>query len=232
MVRKTLISLLLIVTLFAFLKPINSTMISVFNIANAPVVVTKGHYGISLIVEISFSDDSLLEWLQTVKEPYPLLLLDADWIKRSPDHLKIIQQRKLPTGLLGPDDSVEEPVDIALIQKDIDTYEKYLKEKPLWFATRNHQYSQDIQKALFQQQMNLLSPSLIWQGEKLQNYKRGFCLFPATPKNQISFKELNTLIQQHKFMSIEENIFGYKVQTKSPIKIASTRVGQFFPYAF
>jgi len=125
MVRKTLISLLLIVMLFAFLKPINSTMISVFNIANAPVVVTKGHYGTSLIVEISFSDDSLLEWLQTVKEPYPLLLLDADWIKRSPDHLKIIQQRKLPTGLLGPDDSLEEPVDIALIQKDIDTYEKY-----------------------------------------------------------------------------------------------------------
>lgn len=34
-------------------------------------------------------------------------------------------------------------------------------------------------------------------------------------------------------MSIEENIFGYKVQTKKPHKkIASTRVGQFFPYAF
>ena len=56
-------------------------MISVFNIANAPVVVTKGHYGTSLIVEISFSDDFLLEWLQTVKEPYPLLLFDAGWIK-------------------------------------------------------------------------------------------------------------------------------------------------------
>lgn len=182
MVRKTLISLLLIVTLFAFLKPINSTMISVFNIANAPVVVTKGHYGISLIVEISFSDDSLLEWLQTVKEPYPLLLLDADWIKRSPDHLKIIQQRKLPTGLLGPDDSVEEPVDIALIQKDIDTYEKYLKEKPLWFATRNHQYSQDIQKALFQQQMNLLSPSLIWQGEKTPKLQKGILSFSRYTK--------------------------------------------------
>lgn len=215
MVRKTLISLLFIGMLFAFLKPINSTMISVFNIANAPVVVTKGHYGTSLIVEISFSDDSLLEWLQTVKEPYPLLLLDADWIKRSPDHLKIIQQRKLPTGLLGPDDSVEEPVDIALIQKDIDTYEKYLKEKPLWFATRNHQYSQDLQKTLFQQQMNLLSPSLIWQGEKTPKLQKGdFVFFPLHRNNQISFKELNTLIQQHKFMSIEENIFGYKVQTK------------------
>ncbi|MEK5233863.1 hypothetical protein MHB42_19440 [Lysinibacillus sp. FSL K6-0232] len=215
MVRKTLISLLLIVTLFVFFKPINSTMISVFNIANAPTVVTKGHYGTSLIVEISFSDESLLDWLQTVKEPYPLLLLDAAWMKRSPEHIKVIQERKLPTGLLGPEDSVDKPVDIALVQKDIDTYEKYLKEKPLWFATRNHQYSQDLQKSLFQQQMNLLSPSLIWQGKQTPKMQKGdFVFIPLHQDLSISLKDLNTLMQQHQFMSIEENIFGYKVQTK------------------
>ncbi|MFF6017070.1 hypothetical protein [Lysinibacillus fusiformis] len=215
MIRKTLISLLLIGILFVFLKPINSTMISVFNIANAPVVVTKGHYGTSLVVEVSFSDESLMDWLKTVKEPYPLLLLDTDWIKRSPDHIKIIQERKLPTGLLGPEDSIEEPINIKLVQKDIDIYEQYLKEKPLWFATRNHQYSQDLQKSLFQQQMNLLSPSLIWQGEKTPKLQKGdFVFVPLHQDSSITFKELNTLIQQHKFMSIEENIFGYKVQTK------------------
>ncbi|WP_336636360.1 hypothetical protein [Lysinibacillus fusiformis] len=215
MIRKTLISLLLIGILFVFLKPINSTMISVFNIANAPVVVTKGHYGTSLVVEVSFSDESLMDWLKTVKEPYPLLLLDTDWIKRSPDHIKIIQERKLPTGLLGPEDSIEEPINIKLVQKDIDIYEQYLKEKPLWFATRNHQYSQDLQKSLFQQQMNLLSPSLIWQGEKTPKLQKGdFVFVPLYQDSSITFKELNTLIQQHKFMSIEENIFGYKIQTK------------------
>lgn len=215
MIRKTLISLLLIGILFVFLKPINSTMISVFNIANAPVVVTKGHYGTSLVVEVSFSDESLMDWLKTVKEPYPLLLLDTDWIKRSPDQIKIIQERKLPTGLLGPEDSIEEPINIKLVQKDIDIYEQYLKEKPLWFATRNHQYSQDLQKSLFQQQMNLLSPSLIWQGEKTPKLQKGdFVFVPLHQDSSITFKELNTFIQQHKFMSIEENIFGYKVQTK------------------
>lgn len=215
MIRKTLISLLLIGILFVFLKPINSTMISVFNIANAPVVVTKGHYGTSLVVEVSFSDESLMDWLKTVKEPYPLLLLDTDWIKRSPDHIKIIQERKLPTGLLGPEDSIEEAINIKLVQKDIDIYEQYLKEKPLWFATRNHQYSQDLQKSLFQQQMNLLSPSLIWQGEKTPKLQKGdFVFVPLHQDSSITFKELNTFIQQHKFMSIEENIFGYKVQTK------------------
>ncbi|MEK5433665.1 hypothetical protein MKY88_22975 [Lysinibacillus sp. FSL R7-0073] len=215
MIRKTLISLLLFGILFVFLKPINSTMISVFNIANAPVVVTKGHYGTSLVVEVSFSDESLIDWLKTVKEPYPLLLLDTDWIKRSPDHIKIIQERKLPTGLLGPEDSIEKPINIDLVQKDIDIYEQYLKEKPLWFATRNHQYSQDLQKSLFQQQMNLLSPSLIWQGEKTPKLQKGdFIFVPLHQDSSFTFKELNTLIQQNKFMSIEENIFGYKVQTK------------------
>jgi len=190
-------------------------MISVFNIANAPVVVTKGHYGTSLVVEVSFSDESLIDWLKTVKEPYPLLLLDTDWIKRSPDHIKIIQERKLPTGLLGPEDSIEKPINIDLVQKDIDFYEQYLKEKPLWFATRNHQYSQDLQKSLFQQQMNLLSPSLIWQGEKTPKLQKGdFIFVPLHQDSSFTFKELNTLIQQNKFMSIEENIFGYKVQTK------------------
>lgn len=215
MIRKTLISLLLFGILFVFLKPINSTMISVFNIANAPVVVTKGHYGTSLVVEVSFSDESLIDWLKTVKEPYPLLLLDTDWIKRSPDYIKIIQERKLPTGLLGPEDSIEKPINIDLVQKDIDIYEQYLKEKPLWFATRNHQYSQDLQKSLFQQQMNLLSPSLIWQGEKTPKLQKGdFIFVPLHQDSSFTFKELNTLIQQNKFMSIEENIFGYKVQTK------------------
>ncbi|MFJ7890763.1 hypothetical protein ACIQYL_22115 [Lysinibacillus xylanilyticus] len=215
MVRKTLISLLFIVMLFVFIKPINSTMISVFNIADGPAVVTKGHYGTSLIVEISFSDETLLDWLKTVKEPYPLLLLDAAWIERSPEHLKVIQERRLPTGLLGPEDSVDKPIDLAVVQKDINIYEKYFQETPLWFATRNHQYSQDLQSNLFQQQMNILSPSLIWKGEKTPKLQKGDFVFMSLHQNSnISFKELNTFLQQNNFMSIEENIFGYKVQTK------------------
>lgn len=190
-------------------------MISVFNIATTPTVVTKGHYGTSLIVEISFSDDKLLEWLKNVKEPYPLLLLDAAWIKRSSEHIKVIQERKLPTGLLGPEDSVKEPLDIALLQKDVNTYEKYLKTTPLWFATRNHQYSQELQKNLFQKQVNILSPSLTWQGEKTPPLQKGDFLFISLHQdNKISFKDLNTLLQQNNFMSIEENIFGYVIQSK------------------
>ena len=92
MARKTLLLLCLILLAFVFLKPINSTMISVFSITDSPTVVTKGHYGTSLVVEISFSDEPLLEWLTTVNEPYPLLLLDTDWIERSPNIWKLFKQ--------------------------------------------------------------------------------------------------------------------------------------------
>lgn len=219
MVRKTLLLLCLTLVAFVFLKPINYTMISVFSITDSPVVVTKGHYGMSLIVEISFSDEPLLEWLATVNEPYPLLLLDANWIERSPKHMEIIQKRKLPTGLLGPADSEEEPLDADSLKKEITIYEKHFGSKPLWFATRNHQYSQSLQKTLFQHQVNMLSPSIIWLGNKTApSLQKGDFLFISLHENnKVSFSKLNALMQQNKFMSIEENIFGYTIQSeKSP----------------
>ena len=191
-------------------------MISVFSITDSPVVVTKGHYGMSLIVEISFSDEPLLEWLATVNEPYPLLLLDANWIERSPKHMEIIQKRKLPTGLLGPADSEEEPLDADSLKKEVTIYEKHFGSEPLWFATRNHQYSQSLQKTLFQHQVNMLSPSIIWQGNKTAPslQKGDFLLISLHENNKVSFNKLNTLLQQNNFMSIEENIFGYTIQSK------------------
>lgn len=216
MVRKTLLLLCLILLAFLFIKPINSTMISVFRITDSPAIVTKGHYGTSLVVEISFSDEHLLEWLTALKEPYPLLLLDTDWIERSPKHMEVIQKRKLPTGLLGPVDSEDEPLDVNLLKKEVAIYKKHFATEPLWFATRNHHYSQNLQEALFQKQVNILSPSIIWQGNKTApSLQKGDFLFISLHENnKVSFSKLNTLLQQNSFMSIEENIFGYTIQSK------------------
>lgn len=216
MVRKTLLLLCLILLAFVFFKPINSTMISVFSITDSPTVITKGHYGTSVVVEVSFSDESLLEWLTTVNEPYPLLLLDTDWIKRSPKHMEIIQKRKLPTGLLGPMDSEDEPLDTNLLKEEISIYEQHFTSKPLWFATRNHQYSQGLQKALFQQQVNILSPSIIWQGNKTAPtlQKGDFLFISLHENNKVSFSKFNQLLEKNNFISIEENIFGYTIQSK------------------
>lgn len=191
-------------------------MISVFRITDSPAIITKGHYGTSLIVEISFSDEELLDWLTTLKEPYPLLLLNTDWMERSPKHMEIIQKRKLPTGLLGPIDSEDQPLDAELLKKEIAIYEKHFTSEPLWFATHNHQYSQDLQKILFNKQVNILSPTMIWQGNKATPslQKGDFLFIPLHENNKVSFSKLNALLQQNNFISIEENIFGYAIQSK------------------
>ena len=130
--------------------------------------------------------------------------------------MEIIQTRKLPTGLLGPMDSEDEPLDTDLLKKEVAIYENHFASKPLWFATRNHQYSQNLQKALFQQQVNILSPSIIWQGNKTDpSLQKGDFLFISLHENnQVSFSKLNTLLGKNNFISIEENIFGYTIQTK------------------
>ncbi|GLC89926.1 hypothetical protein [Lysinibacillus piscis] len=215
MKRKTLILLLFFIPILVFSKPLYFTSIPVFNLTNKPAVLTKGHYGQSLIIEISFSNEWLKDWLQSVKEPYPLLLLDADWIARSPEHLEIIRERKLPVGLLGPQDTVDDPTDFSIIQKNIDTYVEYMKEAPLWFATQNHHYSQDLQKNLFQQHINMLAPSRIWQGNHITKLQQGdFVFISLHQNNQMTPKALHTFLQEHQFISVEENIFGYKIQTK------------------
>ncbi|MEG0259919.1 MAG: hypothetical protein RR651_08610 [Lysinibacillus sp.] len=215
MIRKTLILLCLVPILLISAKPINSTLISVFRVTDSPTVISKGHYGTSLVVEISYSNDELLDWLTNVKEPYPLLLLDANWIERSPEHIRIIQERKLPTGLLGTDN--EEEPDLALVKKEIHVYKKYFQTSPLWFSTMNHQYSEELQQSLFKQQINLINPSIIWSTSKksIPTLQKGDLLFiPAHNQNSISFSQLNKLLKANTFISIEENIFGYTIKSK------------------
>ena len=216
MIRKTMLLLCFMLLAFLFFKPMNSTMISVFRLTDSPAIVTKGHYGTSLVVEISFSDEHLLEWLTALKEPYPLLLLDADWIERSPKHVEVILKKKLPSGLLGSSTSEEESLNVDLLNKEIAIYKKHFSSEPLWFTTHNHQYSQSLQKTLFDKQINILSPSIIWQGNKTEpSLQKGDFLFVSLHEDhKISFNKLNTLLQKNNFMSIEENIFGYTIQSK------------------
>ena len=216
MARKTLLLLCFMLLAFLFIKPISSTMISVFRLTDSPTIITKGHYGTSLVVEISFSDEHLLEWLTTLKEPYPLLLLDAAWIERSPKHMEVILKRKLPSGLLGSSTSKDESFNADLLNEEISIYKKHFAQEPLWFTTRNHQYPQNLQKTLFDKQINILSPSIIWKGTKTAPtlQKGDFLFISLHENNKLSLDKLNALLQKNKFISIEENIFGYTIQSK------------------
>ena len=216
MTRKTLLLLCFMLLAFLFVNPINSTKISVFRITESPAVITKGHYGTSLVVEISFSDEHLSEWLTTLKEPYPLLLLDADWIERSSKQMEIILKKKIPTGLLGSNYPEDESLNVDLLNKEIAIYKKHFAANPLWFTTRDHQYSKDLQQTLFEREINILSPSILWQGNKTApSLQKGDFLFVSLHEDRkVSFNLLNDLLQKNSFISIEENIFGYSIQSK------------------
>ncbi|WP_246027595.1 MULTISPECIES: hypothetical protein [Lysinibacillus] len=211
MIRKLLVTLTLMLVVTLFIYPQKESIISVFRMTEEPIVISKGHYGQSLVVEISFSHDGLEEWLQNVQKPYPLLMLDANWIDRSPKLVDIIKKRNIPTGLLGG--KGKEEYTIKNFNKDLAIYQKHFENKPLWFMTSDYEFQPDLMQVAFKEEVNLLSPSVIY-GKNYQTTNGAIVTLSLHEKSTVKFDELNTLLKKEKFISIEENVFGYSIKTK------------------
>ncbi|MGE7666679.1 hypothetical protein ACQKMN_13305 [Ureibacillus composti] len=213
MIRKTLITLVLALIVTFFFYPQKDSIISVFKMSDEPVVISKGHYGQSLIVEISFSHDGLKEWLQSLKQPYPLLMLDANWINRSPEIVELIKQKNITVGLLGGQG--KQDYTFKSFKKDLSIYEKHFESKPLWFMTSDYEYPGELQKGVFNEEINLLSPTFILsKDDTFPNTKGAIISLKLNEKSNLKFDELNELLKKQKFISIEENIFGYSIKSK------------------
>lgn len=217
MIRKMLIAMTLAMILSFFIIPQRDSIVSVFRMTEEPLVISKGRYGQSLVVEISFTHDGLDEWIQSLKQPYPLLMLDADWINRSPKVIEIIKVKNIPTGLLGKNGK-EDEYSIQAFKKDLAIYEKHFGQKPLWFMTKDYEYSQKLKQAVFNEEINLLSPSHVYtEGEQYGEVKGAIITLPLHEETKPKFKNITTFISQQKFISLEENIFGYSIKsTKMP----------------
>ena len=74
---------------------------SVFRVTEEPAAITRGTYGSALTVNISFGDDEVEQWIQELKKPYPLLLIDMEWAERFPETVRLINEKNIPVGLLG-----------------------------------------------------------------------------------------------------------------------------------
>lgn len=217
MIRKLLIAMTLAIILSFLIFPQRDSVISVFRMTEEPLVISKGHYGQSLVVEISFTHDGMDEWMQSLKSPYPLLMLDADWIDRSPKLIEVIQKKNIPAGLLGGNGKDGEYT-IEQFKKDLAIFEKHFEQKPLWFMTKDYEYTQEIKQAVFNEEINLLSPSHVYtEGEQYKETKGAIISLPIHEESKPKFDELNTFIHEQKLISIEENIFGYNIKsTKMP----------------
>ncbi|AWE09044.1 hypothetical protein DCE79_17645 [Lysinibacillus sp. 2017] len=209
---KTLVSLVLCVFLVLFYFEEKNSIISTFQLTEAPTIITKGHYGYSLIVELSYSHQGLAEWIATLHEPYPLFLIENDWMMRSPEIVKQLIEKNIEVGLLGsPNEQYE---DSTLLEKQLAQFQSAFNQLPLWFATTDYNVTPALQKTLHDHGINTIAPSISITAPSLQLSDGEFISIPLHRGQSISFESINEFIQQHPFLSIEENIFGYKISTK------------------
>lgn len=212
MYRKLIFTLFLIIIFTLIIIPKKETIISAFRLSNEPIVISKGNYGQSLIVEISFSHKGLKEWIEQLNKPYPLLMLDADWIDRSPDIVDIIKKKNIPTGLYGHSNDNEFSFD--LFKKEIKIFEKHFNSKPLWYMTSNYEYPEELKQSAFNEKINLLSPTTIYSEDNMDlNTKGAIISLQIHETSNPNFKNMTNFIQSKEFISIEENIFGYTMKS-------------------
>ena len=209
---KTLVSLILCLFLVFFFFEEKNIISPVFQLTETPAVITKGQYGSSVIVELSYSHNGLIEWIASLREPYPLFLVDTDWLLRSPDIIKLLIEQNIEVGLLGS--TSEKYEDETLLEKQLAAFQKTFHQLPLWFATADYKVDSAMQANLHARGINLIAPTVPYTALNAKLSAGDFVSIPLHRDENISFDDINQLLSEHSFISIEENIFGYEISTK------------------
>lgn len=210
---KTLVSLLLCIVIVFFYFDEKNNIFPVFQLTETPVILTKGQFGASLIVEVSYSHEGFDDWINSLSKPYPLFLVDADWVLRSPDTVKLLTEKNIPVGLLGSTKEQYE-ADDKLLEKQLTIYEMSFQQLPLWFATRDYIIEKSMQQTLHGHGINLIAPTYSFITANTKLAEGDFISIPLHRDTAISFEKIKQYISSNSFIAIEQNLFGYDIQTK------------------
>lgn len=179
-----------------------------------PTTIVRGVSGSALTMNISFGDEPIETWIDELQKPYPLLFVDMEWAKRFPKTIQLIQQKKVPVGLLGHE-GVDYESDEQLIKKQLKTYEKIFKEKPLWFRTSDEFFPESLHATLWDEKINALGSTFTWTGGEVPPIKEGEIISISYSKEEkIDFQDLQTLMENRNFKTIEDVLFGSIGKTK------------------
>jgi uncharacterized protein with ATP-grasp and redox domains len=119
----------------------------------------------------------------------------------------------IPIGLLGGEGAKDYTTE--LFHKDIALFEKHFQNKPLWFMTSDYSYSAELKQSIFNEQVNMLNPTFIYKDDDPFKSEKGSIIsIQLHEESKPNFESLSKLLNSHKFMSIEENIFGYSMKSK------------------
>lgn len=214
--KKILFFILISFCLFLFFHTFYNKKIPlpVFHITEKPEAIVRGTTGSALTINISFGDEEVSDWIETLQEPYPLLLVDVDWAMRFPQTVDLIKKKKIPTGLLG-DNGEAYKEDDQLILQQIESYEEVFNAKPLWFRTKDELFPEALHQILWKAQINALGSSLTWQGGDIPPMTDGEIIaVPHQLKERVDLTELNRLLEDRQFQPIDEVLFGTESKLK------------------
>lgn len=180
-----------------------------------PNVISNGTYGKTITIDVTFGEEGMESFLNSLETPYPHFFLSNEWIERSSSLIQIMKDKNIPIGLLGQEGAayMENP---SLFQKEIKRFEQSIRETPLWFRTKDYEFPAELQEVAWKHEVNLLSSSKQWmQSNPTPKLEQGDVLsVPLHMEEQIELKQLIQLLKSDSFLSIEENIFGLQTKTK------------------
>jgi len=214
--NKLIIIIMIVGGLFLLFPPLpeSYSIKTVFRATEEPVAITRGTYGSVLTVNISFGDDEVMEWIQELKQPYPTLFVDTDWVDRFPETVDLIKEKNIPTALLGSNGDAYEN-DVELLLNQIDIFEKTFGVKPLWFRTVDEVFTPFLHKILWESEVNALGSSFIWSGGEIPPATEGEIIsVPHHRDKRVNLSEINRLSETREFQTVEDVLFGTKVKKK------------------
>lgn len=210
-----LVGLVIVLGLVLFNVPKQMpSLLPVFQLTEKPAVISKGSYGNTITIDLTFGRDDVEKFVTELQAPYPHFFISIEWIERSEEIIEVMKDKNIPISLLGKSGStyIENP---TLFKKEVKQFEQVIGEKPLWFRTIDYDFPIELQKDAWGQEVNLLSSSKYWSN-KVPSFEKGDILsIPLHQNERIDIQQLTKIVQSTEMITIEQNIFGLKVKTKT-----------------
>jgi len=210
-----LVGLVIVLGLVLFNVPKQMpSLLPVFQLTEKPAVISKGSYGNTITIDLTFGRDDVEKFVTELQAPYPHFFISIEWIERSEEIIEVMKDKNIPISLLGRNGStyIENP---TLFKKEVKQFEQLIGEKPLWFRTIDYEFPIELQKDAWGQEVNLLSSSKYWSN-KVPSFEKGDILsIPLHQNERIDIQQLTKIVQSTEMITIEQNIFGLKVKTKT-----------------
>lgn len=210
-----LVGLVIVLGLVLFNVPKQMpSLLPVFQLTEKPAVISKGSYGNTITIDLTFGRDDVEKFVTELQAPYPHFFISIEWIERSEEIIEVMKDKNIPISLLGKNGStyIENP---TLFKKEVKQFEQVIGEKPLWFRTIDYEFPIELQKDAWGQEVNLLSSSKYWSN-KVPSFEKGDILsIPLHQNERIDIQQLTKIVQSTELITIEQNIFGLKVKTKT-----------------